>query len=145
MTTSARVRAKGTDASSGWGRAIRCPAGTAPGAASSSTLAASAGAPENADCSAWTSLLGADHVHDRVDEGQVGEGLREVAEVAAAAGVDLLGVEAERAGEGRAASRTAPRARSISPISHSADTSQNEQIVNVPSSPDRPSSVSSTR
>src|SRR4029079_7452879 len=30
-------------------------------------------------------------------------------------------------------------------ISTSADTSQNEQIVNVPSSPDKPSSVSSTR
>ena len=35
------------------------------------------------------------------------------------------------------------RARATSPISTSADTSQNEQIVNVPSSPARPSSVSS--
>ena len=34
-----------------------------------------------------------------------------------------------------------PRARSISPISTSADTSQNEQIVNVPSSLAKPSSV----
>ena len=42
-----------------------------------------------------------DHVDDGVDERQVGERLREVAEVAAAAGVDLLGVEAERAGEGQ--------------------------------------------
>src|ERR1700730_7750837 len=37
------------------------------------------------------------------------------------------------------------RARVISPISHSADTIQNEQIVNVPSSPRSPSSVSSVR
>ena len=42
-------------------------------------------------------LLGADHVHDRVDQREVREGLREVAEVAAGARVDLLGVEAERA------------------------------------------------
>ena len=42
-------------------------------------------------------LLGADHVHHRVDQREVGEGLREVAEVAARAGVDLLRVEAERA------------------------------------------------
>ena len=34
-----------------------------------------------------------------------------------------------------------PRARSSSPISDSADTSQNEQIVNVPSSLAKPSSV----
>ncbi len=37
------------------------------------------------------------------------------------------------------------RARSTSPISARADTSQNEQIVKVPSSPDSPSSVCSTR
>ena len=43
-------------------------------------------------------LLGPDHVHDRVDQRQVGERLREVAEVAAGARVDLLGVEPERAG-----------------------------------------------
>ena len=43
-------------------------------------------------------LLGSDHVHDGVDEGQVGECLREVAEVAARARVDLLGVELERTG-----------------------------------------------
>jgi len=35
-------------------------------------------------------------------------------------------------------------ARSYSPISHNADTSQNEQIVKLPSSPVKPSSVSST-
>ncbi len=39
-----------------------------------------------------------DHVGDRVDQGQVGEGLREVAEVAAAARLQLLGVEVEPAG-----------------------------------------------
>jgi hypothetical protein len=42
-------------------------------------------------------LLGVDHVHDCVDQSQVRERLREVAEVAAALRVDLLGVEAERA------------------------------------------------
>ena len=37
------------------------------------------------------------------------------------------------------------RARCISPMIASAETSQNEQITNVPSLPDRPSSVSSVR
>src|SRR6478735_2332080 len=41
--------------------------------------------------------------------------------------------------------RWRPVAGSISPISTRAETSQNEQIVNVPSSPRSPSSVSSTR
>src|SRR3954447_7971199 len=40
-------------------------------------------------------LLGADHVNDGVDEREVGEGLREVAEVAAAAGIELFGVQVE--------------------------------------------------
>ena len=44
-------------------------------------------------------LVGPDHVHDRVDQRQVRERLREVPEVAAARRLDLLGVEAERAGE----------------------------------------------
>src|SRR5579875_1103037 len=43
-------------------------------------------------------LVGPDHVHHGVDEREVGERLREVAEVAPGLGVDLLGVEAERAG-----------------------------------------------
>ena len=43
-------------------------------------------------------LLVGDHVGDGVDQRQVGERLREVAEVAAAGGVELLGVEVERAG-----------------------------------------------
>ena len=42
-------------------------------------------------------LLRVDHVQDGVDQRQVRERLREVAEVPAAARVDLLGVEAERA------------------------------------------------
>jgi TQXA domain-containing protein len=40
-------------------------------------------------------LLGADHVHDGVDQRQVGERLREVAEMASGAGLDLLGVEVQ--------------------------------------------------
>ena len=43
-------------------------------------------------------LIGADHVHHRVDQSQVRERLREVAQVPAGSWVDLLGVEAERAG-----------------------------------------------
>src|SRR5690242_21893297 len=42
-------------------------------------------------------LVGADDVHDGVDQRQVREGLREVAEVAPGLGVDLLGVEHQRA------------------------------------------------
>jgi hypothetical protein len=41
------------------------------------------------------SLVGADHVHHSVDQGQVGEGLRKVAEVTAGARVYLLGVQTE--------------------------------------------------
>src|SRR5215217_2027564 len=46
-------------------------------------------------------LLGVDHVHHGVDQRQVRERLREVAQVAARARVDLLGVQAEvaRVGE----------------------------------------------
>ena len=57
--------------------------------------------------------------------------------------VDLLGVELERPGERQSFAHSSRAA--VSPISHSADTSQNEQIVKVPSSPEKPSSVSSTR
>jgi hypothetical protein len=45
-------------------------------------------------------LLQPDHVQHRVDEGEVGEGLREVAQVLAAVRVDLLAVELQRTGEG---------------------------------------------
>ena len=89
-------------------------------------------------------VVGADHVHDGVDQREVRERLREVAEVPAGARVDLLGVELQRATRSPAASRTARARAGVSPISASAETSQNEQIVNVPSSPVRPSSVSST-
>jgi small subunit ribosomal protein S20 len=41
-------------------------------------------------------LVGADHVHDGVDQRQVRERLREVAQVPAAARVDLLRVEVQR-------------------------------------------------
>src|SRR5689334_1831330 len=40
-------------------------------------------------------VIGADDVHDGVDEGQVREGLREVAQVASGARIDLLGVEVQ--------------------------------------------------
>ena len=43
-------------------------------------------------------LLVVDDVHHGVDQGQVGERLREVALVPAGAGVDLLRVEQQRAG-----------------------------------------------
>jgi len=43
-------------------------------------------------------LFRADQAGHRVDQCQVGEGLREVAEVAAAARVDLLGIQQQRAG-----------------------------------------------
>ena len=76
---------------------------------------------------------------------EVGERLREVAQVPAAARVDLLGVEPERAGERQQLLAQLPGALHLADRSASADTSQNEQIVKVPSSPARPSSVSSTR
>jgi hypothetical protein len=46
-------------------------------------------------------LLFADDVHDRVDQGQVREGLRKVAQMAARPRVDLLAVEQQRAGVGQ--------------------------------------------
>src|SRR5204863_7313148 len=46
-------------------------------------------------------LLLADHVHDGVDERQVRERLREVAQLPARARVDLLAVEQQRAGVGQ--------------------------------------------
>jgi hypothetical protein len=45
-------------------------------------------------------VFGSNHVHHSVDQRQMGEGLREVAEVAAVLSVDLLGVELEWTGEG---------------------------------------------
>ena len=49
---------------------------------------------------ALAQLLVGDHVRDRVDQRQMGEGLREVAELRAAERLDLLRVEAERASRG---------------------------------------------
>src|SRR3954453_17924527 len=46
-------------------------------------------------------LVGADDVHDGVDEREVGERLREVAEVAARVRFDLLAKQAERRGVGQ--------------------------------------------
>ena len=59
-------------------------------------------------------------------------------------GVDLLGVKVERTGKREQLAHSV-LARVTSPISTKAETSQNEQIVNVPSSPLKPSSISSTR
>ena len=44
-------------------------------------------------------FVGADHMHYRIDQCQVGERLREVAQVPAGARLDLLGVQVQRAGE----------------------------------------------
>ena len=79
-----------------------------------------------------------------VDEREVRERLRVVAEVPAGGDVDLLCVEEQRAGEREQLLEQRPRPfRSRRSIA-SAETNQNEQIVNVPSSPDSPSSVDST-
>ena len=74
----------------------------------------------------------------------MGEGLGKVPEVLAAGGVDLLGVELS--GPAKVSSFWhSVRARSVSPIMARAVTSQNEQMVKVPSSPANPVSVLSTR
>ena len=84
-----------------------------------------------------------DHVDDRVDQCQVCECLREVSKMLPGVRLDLFAVEIECTGEGQQLAQSL-RARSYSPISQSAETSQNEQIVKLPSSPVNPSSVSST-
>src|SRR3954464_8918685 len=53
---------------------------------------------EDGGIGAVCALLVGDHVRDRVDQGEVGEGLREVAELAARLRLQLLGVEAEPPG-----------------------------------------------
>src|SRR3989442_10397917 len=60
--------------------------------------------------------LGADHVHDGVDQSQVRERLREVAEVAAAPGVDLFGVELQRARIREQLLAQLPRARDLTDL-----------------------------
>jgi hypothetical protein len=86
--------------------------------------------------------LGGDEQGHRLDECQVGESLGEVTQVLAGCRVDLFCLEVQQAGE-----RQQPLAEGVravrSPITASADTSQNEQMVNVPSSPLSPVSVSS--
>jgi len=61
-----------------------------------------------------------------------------------ALGVDLLCVELERAARASSFEQRS-FARSSSPIMVRAVTSQNEQMVKVPSSPEKPVSVASTR
>ena len=78
----------------------------------------------------------------RLDQRQVREGLREVAEVPARVGVELLRIEAERRGHAQEPLHQVTRALQLADDA-SAETSQKEQIRNVPSLPDRPSSVSS--
>ena len=71
-------------------------------------------------------LFGADDVDHGVDQRQAGEGLREVSQVPSGMRLDLLGVQVQRAGEGQQPLAQVS-ARWISPISTSADTSQNER------------------
>ena len=81
-----------------------------------------------------------------VDEREVGEGLREVPEVLARRRVDLLRVQVAAGPANESSFSNSARARSTSPIIESAETSQNEQMVNVPSaSAGSPSSAWSTR
>src|SRR4029434_3848908 len=54
-------------------------------------------------------LLGPDDVHDRVDQGQVGEGLGEVPHVPAGPGTDLLGIQLEGARMGKQLLAQLPR------------------------------------
>ncbi len=65
---------------------------------------------DQGDCGRRGLLVGADHVHDGVDQRQVRERLREVAQVPARLRVDLLGVEPERAGVAEQALAQRPRA-----------------------------------
>ena len=75
-----------------------------------------------------------------VDQRQVGQALREVAEEGAGGGVDLLRVEADVVGE---ADELVHQRRGIvgaGRMRASASASQNEQVRNAPSPPARPSS-----
>ena len=84
-----------------------------------------------------------DHMQHGVDQRKVSERLRKVAEMLSGVRVDLLGAQQQRTGEGQQLGAQLA-GRWYSPISHSAETSQNEQMVKLPSSPVNPSSVSST-
>src|SRR5689334_18133327 len=61
-------------------------------------------------------LLVGDHVGDGVDQRQVGEGLGEVAQMAAALRLELLGVEVEPAGGGEQALAERPRPRALADL-----------------------------
>jgi len=74
----------------------------------------------------------------------VGECLREIAEVLACRGVDLIGIELQRPGERQQLLAQGVRALGFA-IMASAVTSQKEQMVNVSSSSSNPVSVPSTR
>jgi hypothetical protein len=76
------------------------------------------------------------------DEREVGERLREVADLPAADDIVLLGVQAEVIAQGEQPLNSA-RASASRPLTASAPTSQNEQARNWPSVPARPSSVTS--
>jgi hypothetical protein len=55
-------------------------------------------------------------VHDGVDERQMGEGLREVSQVAAGPGVDLLGIQQQRAGVRQQLLAQPPRAADLADL-----------------------------
>jgi hypothetical protein len=74
----------------------------------------------------------------------MGERLGEVPEVPARVDVELLGIQAK--GDATLTRRSIrSRARCISPMIAKAETSQKEQIRNVPSLPGMPSSISPVR
>src|SRR5207253_912245 len=70
-------------------------------AGSVAVLSRSAGRVGGVEAAQVLLFLRAEHVYDRVDQRQMGERLREVAQVPAGVRVDLLGVEVQRAGEGQ--------------------------------------------
>ena len=76
------------------------------------------------------SALGADDAHDRVDQGQVGERLREIAEVPASSRRRSPRRTGRTGWHARGGSRTGVGPR-VSPISTRAETSQNEQMTNA--------------
>src|SRR5262249_28141926 len=65
--------------------------------------------------------LRADHVHHRVDERQVGERLREVAQVSARLVVELLRVEPQRAGEAEQTLAEVPRLLQLTDLDERGD------------------------
>jgi hypothetical protein len=79
-----------------------------------------------------------------LDGGKVGERLREVAEVVSGVDVELLGVQSKRGGDSHQLFIRS-RERCVSPMIASAETSQKEQIRNVPSSPRRGPITSASR